>query len=108
MNPPFGTKNNEGVDMQLLQAATFALKPGGQLFTLHKASTRSYIEKFVKEQCQDCKCELLQLIKFDLPKTYKFQKEKSRAIEVVLVKLTKNNSSVHLEESKSNLIIDKN
>ena len=29
MNPPFGTKNNEGVDMQLLLVATKALKPGG-------------------------------------------------------------------------------
>ena len=29
MNPPFGTKNNEGVDMQLLKAGTRALKPGG-------------------------------------------------------------------------------
>ena len=106
MNPPFGTKNNEGVDMQLLKAAIVALKPGGQLFTLHKASTRSYIEKFVKEQCPDCKCELLQLIKFDLPKTYKFQKEKSRAIEVVLVKLTKNESSVQIEESKDNFSIE--
>ena len=106
MNPPFGTKNNEGVDMQLLKAAVVALKPGGQLFTLHKASTRSYIEKFAKEQCQNCKCELLQLIKFDLPKTYKFQKEKSRAIEVVLVKLTKNESLEQTEESKDNLSIE--
>ena len=29
MNPPFGTKNNEGVDMELLKAATKALKHGG-------------------------------------------------------------------------------
>ena len=29
MNPPFGTKGNEGVDMQLLEAAARALKPGG-------------------------------------------------------------------------------
>ena len=29
MNPPFGTKNNEGVDMQLMKAATIALKEGG-------------------------------------------------------------------------------
>ncbi len=94
MNPPFGTKNNEGVDMKLLQAATLALKTGGQLFTLHLASTRVYIEKFVKEQCPGCSCECLQLIKFDLPKTYKFQKEKSRAIEVVLVKVTKTPSTL--------------
>ncbi len=59
MNPPFGTKNNEGVDMELLKAATRGLKPGGQLFTLHKASTRAYIEKFVKEQCPGFVCECL-------------------------------------------------
>jgi rRNA N6-adenosine-methyltransferase METTL5 len=47
MNPPFGTKNNEGIDMLLLKAATRALKSGGQLFSLHKASTRQYIEKYM-------------------------------------------------------------
>jgi rRNA N6-adenosine-methyltransferase METTL5 len=49
MNPPFGTKNNEGIDMELLKAATRALKSGGQLFSLHKASTRQYIEKYMQE-----------------------------------------------------------
>ena len=34
-------------------------------------------------------CQILNIIKFDLPKTYKFQKEKSKQIEVVLVKVTK-------------------
>ena len=90
MNPPFGTKNNEGVDMELLQAACKALKPGGQVFSLHKASTKAYIEKFIKEKIEGCEGEMLNIIKFDLPKTYKFQKEKSRSIEVVLVKVTKN------------------
>ena len=42
-------------------------------------------------------CEMLNMIKFDLPKTYKFQKEKSKQIEVVLVKVTKPNTG---EETK--------
>jgi len=29
MNPPFGTKSNEGIDMKLLVAASKALKPQG-------------------------------------------------------------------------------
>lgn len=70
MNPPFGTKNNEGLDMMLLKAATRALKAGGQLFSLHKASTRTYIDKYIKENCTDCTGQLLELIQFDLPKTY--------------------------------------
>lgn len=49
MNPPFGTKNNEGIDCKLLKVAFDCLKPGGQMFSLHKASTKSYIEKFVAE-----------------------------------------------------------
>lgn len=33
--------------------------------------------------------ELLNVIKYDLPKTYKHQKEKNVVIEVVLVKVSK-------------------
>ena len=47
MNPPFGTKNNEGVDMKLLQCCVKALKPGGVVFSLHKDSTSKYIQKYV-------------------------------------------------------------
>ena len=52
MNPPFGT-NNAGVDMKLLLVAARALKPGGQLFSLHKLKlnkpemTKNFITKFV-------------------------------------------------------------
>ena len=73
MNPPFGTKNNEGIDMQLLKAASACLKPGGQMFSLHKASTSKFIEKYTNTELGDgFKGELLSLIAFDLPKTYKF------------------------------------
>lgn len=46
-----------------------------------------------------CAGEMLNIIEFDLPKTYKFQKEKTKAIEVVLVKVTKSQE----EETKSNI-----
>jgi predicted RNA methylase len=81
--PPFLSIDQEGGRVERTENLF-----GGKKFLSAKASAQKG-EKFVKEQCTDCTCELLQLIKFDLPKTYKFQKDKSRAIEVVLVKVTK-------------------
>ena len=90
MNPPFGTKNNAGIDMALLKsAALYGLKPGGTLFSLHKASTQKHIEKFIKNELPNCKGEMLQSIKFDLPNTYKFHKKQNAITEVVIVKVTK-------------------
>ena len=43
MNPPFGTKNNEGVDMKLLDCCIKATKPGGNVYSLHKESTSKFI-----------------------------------------------------------------
>merc|ERR1711879_1023018 len=80
MNPPFGTKNNAGIDMKLLKCATRALK---------KASTSKYIEKTIKEWGDEFCGELLQIIQFDLPNTYNFHKKKNAITEVVLVKVTR-------------------
>lgn len=41
MNPPFGTKNNEGIDMKFLETA---LKlSNNAVYSLHKTSTRCVI-----------------------------------------------------------------
>ena len=90
MNPPFGTKNNEGVDMKLLNCCVNALKPGGTLYSLHKESTSKFITKYVEQNHPNCKIELLSKIEFDLPNTYKFHKKKNAVTEVVLIKVTKN------------------
>ena len=92
MNPPFGTKNNEGIDMKLLKAASKCLKPGvGYLYSLHKASTMKYIEKYVKEELGDgYVCEMMSKIQFDLPNTYRFHKKKQAVTEVVLVRVGRN------------------
>eukprot|EP00347_Sterkiella_histriomuscorum_P020971 403335756 len=87
MNPPFGTKNNEGIDMKLLSAAIYASK--GKVFSLHKESTSKYILKYVKENYPQVEVELMQKIAFDLPNTYKFHKKKNAVTEVVLVKIDK-------------------
>ena len=89
MNPPFGTKNNEGVDMALLKCAVAAVKRGGAVYSLHKESTSKFIVKHVTETMPECSIELLSKIAFDLPATYKFHKKKSAVTEVVLVKVSK-------------------
>lgn len=38
LNPPFGTKNNAGMDMKFLQAAVSMTS--GTIYSLHKTSTR--------------------------------------------------------------------
>lgn len=47
MNPPFGTKNNAGIDMNFLRMG--ALLSCDSVYSLHKSSTRSHIEKKIKE-----------------------------------------------------------
>ena len=43
MNPPFGTKNNEGIDMLFLEAGL--ARCSGAVYSFHKSSTRDYIVK---------------------------------------------------------------
>ncbi|CAO3632832.1 unnamed protein product [Mucor hiemalis] len=47
MNPPFGTKNNKGVDMVMLKRAIDIANTS--VYSLHKTSTREHIEKKAKE-----------------------------------------------------------
>ncbi|KAI8458950.1 S-adenosyl-L-methionine-dependent methyltransferase [Phakopsora pachyrhizi] len=73
MNPPFGTKN-KGIDMIFLQLSTKSI------YSLHKSSTRKFIEKKVKEW--GFKGEVLAEMKYDLPQTMKIHKHKTLDIEV--------------------------
>ncbi|KAI6192669.1 hypothetical protein M3Y94_01324800 [Aphelenchoides besseyi] len=45
MNPPFGTKNNEGTDLRFVRTALETIKPDGSVYSLHKTSTRSGIQR---------------------------------------------------------------
>ncbi|CAJ0963827.1 unnamed protein product, partial [Mesorhabditis belari] len=84
-NPPFGTKNNAGLDMQFLQIGLSLLRPGGHIFSLHKTSTRRFVLKKAKEfndvQEVECLAEML----WELPATYKFHKKKSVDIQVDVI-----------------------
>jgi len=86
MNPPFGTKNNKGIDMIFLRRGLDLATEA--VYSLHKSSTRDYILK--KSKDWNVKSEILAQLRYDLPKTYKFHKKQSKDIEVDFYRFEKN------------------
>ncbi|XP_041977080.1 rRNA N6-adenosine-methyltransferase METTL5 [Aricia agestis] len=83
MNPPFGTKNNAGVDMKFLQMGLSLASDS--VFSLHKSSTRSHIQKKVKEW--GVQGTVVAELRYNLSASYKFHKQQSRDIAVDLWRL---------------------
>jgi predicted RNA methylase len=82
-NPPFGTKNNAGMDVRFLRTATRLARRA--VYSFHKTSTRDYLVRKIQEW--GMKVEVVAEMRFELPKTYKFHKEKSVDIEVDLIRV---------------------
>ncbi|CAG9783925.1 unnamed protein product [Diatraea saccharalis] len=80
MNPPFGTKNNSGIDMKFLHMG-FTLSCDS-VYSLHKSTTRSHVQKKIKEW--GGKGSVIAELRYDLPATYRFHKQQSRDIAVDL------------------------
>lgn len=91
-NPPFGTKHNAGMDIRFLRTATRLASRA--VYSFHKTSTRNFLVKKVQEW--DMEVEIVAQMKFELPKTYKFHKEKSVDIEVDLVRVITGKESNNL------------
>ncbi|GBB91349.1 hypothetical protein RclHR1_01860003 [Rhizophagus clarus] len=85
MNPPFGTKNNEGIDMIFLKKAIETATTS--VYSLHKSSTREHIRE--KARNWGVECEFLAEMKFDIPMMYKIHKKKSVDIEVDFIRFAK-------------------
>ncbi|CAK1545197.1 unnamed protein product [Leptosia nina] len=83
MNPPFGTKNNAGVDMKFLKMG-LALS-SDSVYSLHKSTTRSHIQKKVKEW--GVEGSVIAELRYNLPSTYKFHKQQTKDIAVDLWRL---------------------
>lgn len=82
MNPPFGTKNNHGVDMKFLQAALDLAMTS--VYSLHKTSTREHI--LAKAADWGVRAHVLAELRFDLPASYRFHKKLSVDIEVDFIR----------------------
>ncbi|KAF9421906.1 hypothetical protein HW555_002346 [Spodoptera exigua] len=78
MNPPFGTKNNAGIDMKFLRMGT--LLSCNSVYSLHKSSTRQHIQKKIKDW--DMQGNVIAEMIYELPATYRFHKQKSMNIAV--------------------------
>jgi tRNA G10 N-methylase Trm11 len=84
-NPPFGTKNNAGMDIRLLRAATRLASRAVNSF--HKTSTRDHIIPLVRD-CWGYEVRVLAEMQFSLPKSYAIHKEKCVFVQVDLLRMT--------------------
>ena len=79
-NPPFGTKNNAGIDFDFLSAAQKIATEA--IYSLHKTSCRDGLKRKTKKI--GLEGEVIAELSFDLPKTYRFHKKAMAHINVDL------------------------
>lgn len=82
MNPPFGTKHNQGIDMKFLQTGIDLATTS--VYSLHKTSTRKHV--IAKATDWGVKAQVLAELRFDLPASYRFHKKQSVDIEVDFIR----------------------
>lgn len=80
MNPPFGTRNT-GIDTLFVQKG---MQHANVVYSLHKTSTRKHFERLAREECWHF--EAIAQLNYDLPKTMRHHKEKSKDISVDLLR----------------------
>uniref|UniRef100_U5ENM1 Methyltransferase-like protein 5 n=1 Tax=Corethrella appendiculata TaxID=1370023 RepID=U5ENM1_9DIPT len=86
MNPPFGTKQNSGIDMKFLTIGLRLAK--NSVYSLHKTSTRDHIKK--KSLEWNVRSQTVAELRYNLPQTYKFHKKSTVDIAVDLWRFTFN------------------
>jgi len=82
MNPPFGTKHNNGLDIKFLQAGL--LMASKAVYSLHKTSTREHMLKKASEW--GVEATVIAELRYDLPATYKHHKKESKDIHVDFIR----------------------
>ena len=83
MNPPFGTKNNEGIDMLFLDQACGIAQSA--VYSFHKTSTRDFIVK--RMEGRGYRIEVLSEMKFEVPKMYKMHKKNMVHVDVDFIRI---------------------
>jgi len=83
MNPPFGTRN-AGIDSAFLQKA---MMYSNVIYSLHKSSTREHFVRMASSM--GFTLEVVAEVKYDIPKTFKYHKDKSRDIAVDLLRFSR-------------------
>eukprot|EP00536_Pseudo-nitzschia_multiseries_P016361 jgi/Psemu1/221087/e_gw1.1087.6.1 len=99
-NPPFGTKSdNAGIDVQFLRTATRLARRA--VYSFHKKSTRDFLLKTIREDWGFPESEVVAEMRFDIPKSYKFHKSKSKDVEVDLIRIFVGNKNAENGGDKS-------
>jgi len=83
-NPPFGTKQNAGMDVRFLKTATRLASRA--VYSFHKTSTRDYLVKTIESWGHEV--QVIAEMKFDVPNMYEFHTKKSVDIDVDLIRIT--------------------
>lgn len=78
MNPPFGTKKNAGMDINFLKIGIHITR--NVVYSLHKTSTRDYIQKKAKELKVEGK--VIAELRYNIDSCYRFHKKTSVDIAV--------------------------
>ena len=81
-NPPFGTRNR-GIDTVFVEKA---MSSAAVVYSLHKTSTRDHFIRKASEE--GWKIDIIAELRYDLPKTHRFHKQKSKDIEVDLYRFS--------------------
>lgn len=84
INPPFGTKNNAGIDIAFLNCGRRLAR--NAVYSFHKSSTRKFLLHMASEEW-GMSAEVVAEMKFDIPNMYKFHKKSSVDVEVDLLRL---------------------
>ncbi|GMR42540.1 hypothetical protein PMAYCL1PPCAC_12735, partial [Pristionchus mayeri] len=87
LNPPFGTKKNEGIDIQFVEKALKCVKEEGSVYSFHKSSTRSFLLKKGEELGAETRAAAQ--MRWKLSNTYRFHKKKAVDIDVDVICFTK-------------------
>ena len=82
-NPPFGTKQNAGMDLRFLRTACRLARR--TVYSFHKTSTRAFLQQQVTSW--GYAFHVVAEMQFDLPQVYRFHKDKSRDIAVDLIRV---------------------
>lgn len=83
LNPPFGTKDNSGVDILFLQTAVHFST--NAVYSMHKTSTRPYIIR--KAESWNMTVQVLAQMKFEILNQFRFHKKERVFIDVDLIRL---------------------
>ena len=83
LNPPFGTRAH-GADVAFVRAALLLAAPHGAVYSLHKSSTRAHLVRTAR--ALRVGVELVAELRFPIPATYAFHRERSADVAVDLLR----------------------